>query len=145
MWLTQYLSRNTEGIGVLIKLTNIKTTTKPNIMYVYAFRNNTIITGSRLVQYFFKLKLPNIVLHHRKPDCPFCRVKYWLLEMLSQIANSQGALGFNLERKCRKLKFSGKLFRCPLNTLVKSPPKSQQRNFFIRDGRHCPWSPIVIA
>ena len=43
---------------------------------------------------------------------------------------SPGALGFNLEKKCRKLKFSGMLLGCPLNTLVKSRQKSQRRKIF---------------
>ena len=39
-------------------------------------------------------------------------------------------------KKCRKLKFSGKLLGCPLNTTVKIPHKSQRGKFFIQDGRH---------
>ena len=54
-------------------------------------------------------------------------------------AISPGALGFNLEKKCRKLKFSGKLLRCPLNTLVKSPRKSQRRKFF-----YSRWPPLPL-
>ena len=36
-------------------------------------------------------------------------------------------------KKCRKLKFSGKLLGCPLNTTVKSPQKSQRRKIFSCD------------
>ena len=45
-------------------------------------------------------------------------------------------------KKCRKLKFSGKLLGCPLNTLVKSPQKSQRRNFFYS---RWPPSPLVVC
>ena len=43
-------------------------------------------------------------------------------------------------KKCRKLKFSGKLLGCPLDTTVKSPKKSQWRKFFYS---RWPPSPLV--
>ena len=55
--------------------------------------------------------------------------------------NSPGALAKKScqpETKCRKLKFSGKLLRCPLNTMVKSPQISQWRNFFYSRWRPSP-------
>ena len=42
-------------------------------------------------------------------------------------------------KKCRKLKFSGKLLGCPLNTLLTSPRKSQRRNFF-----YSRWLPLPL-
>ena len=61
----------------------------------------------------------------------------------SNSKNSPGALAQKScqpEKKCRKLKFSGKLLGCPLNTTVKSPQKSQRRKIVYS---RWPPSPLV--
>ena len=72
---------------------------------------------------------------------PLKGVKFYSIRQVIPI--SPGALAQKLcqpGKKCRKLKFSGKLLGCQLKTMVKSPQKSQRRKFFYS---RWPPSPLV--
>ena len=101
--------------------------------YTVIFMNKTIVIVIGLLFVFLSvLSLPSCALltpalHH---------IYYWMDMTLF----SPGALGFNLEWKCRKMKFSGKLLGYPLNTLVKSPKNPSGGNFF-----YSRWPPLPLV